>query len=160
MRACLAIMFIIGSGLLVPSCNKTTDLPPPVATSTATPPTTVRVVAIGLHNHQGQVLLALFSSSDGFPGEPDKATRRLQSAIEGDQIEFVLEDVPAGWYAVSILHDENNNMKMESDFFGRPNEGYGFSQNARGRFGPPDFEDAAFYVTGKPLVLRIEMTYR
>jgi uncharacterized protein (DUF2141 family) len=142
----------------VVSCHKKTDLPRGGAIADA-PPTTVRVVVVGVESHNGRMLLALFSSADGFPDEPEKAERRLDAEIASDEIVFVLEKVPAGWYAVSILHDENDNNKMETDFYGRPKEGYGFSRNARGHFGPPDFEDAAFEVAGDPLTLRIELTY-
>ena len=51
----------------------------------------------------------------------------------------------AGHYAISVLHDENSNLK--ADFMlGMPREGFGFSRNAKVRFGPPKFSAASFPV--------------
>ncbi|MEK8015864.1 MAG: DUF2141 domain-containing protein [Candidatus Parabeggiatoa sp.] len=47
-------------------------------------------------------------------------------------------------YAIAAYHDANGNEKLDKNFFGIPKEGYGFSNNARGTFGPPSFEKAAF----------------
>jgi len=50
-------------------------------------------------------------------------------------------------YALAAYHDANNNGKLDTNFFGIPTEGYGCSNNARGTFGPPAFEDVAFQFT-------------
>lgn len=49
-----------------------------------------------------------------------------------------------GTYAIAILHDEDGDGDMDRDFFGFPQEGYGFSSGARPGLGPPSFDDAAF----------------
>jgi uncharacterized protein (DUF2141 family) len=41
-------------------------------------------------------------------------------------------------YAVAVYHDVNDNNKLDRNFFG-----YGFTNNARGHLGPPNFDDAA-----------------
>ncbi len=50
-------------------------------------------------------------------------------------------NVRPGKYAVSAFYDANNNTKLDKNFLGAPTEKYGFSNNARGTFGPPDFKD-------------------
>ena len=35
----------------------------------------------------------------------------------------------AGNYAVQVMHDENDNNKLDTNFLGIPSEGYGFSNN-------------------------------
>ncbi len=52
--------------------------------------------------------------------------------------------VPPGIYAAQAFQDENDNGKIDRSFFGLPTEAIGFSNNARMRFGPPSFNDAAF----------------
>jgi len=62
---------------------------------------------------------------------------------------FVMVDVPnvpAGTWAVLAYHDENSNKKLDTNFVGMPKEGYGFSNGAASRFGPPSFKDAAIPV--------------
>jgi uncharacterized protein (DUF2141 family) len=56
---------------------------------------------------------------------------------------LVFRHVPEGRYAVSIVHDQNGNGKLDT-FAGIPREGFGFSRNPPIRFGPPRFGDAQF----------------
>ena len=55
-------------------------------------------------------------------------------------------DVPAGTWAVLAYHDANGNKELDRNFVGMPTEGYGFSNGAKGRFGPPSFNEAAMTV--------------
>ena len=42
---------------------------------------------------------------------------------------------------------EDLNDKLSSNFFGVPNEPFGFSNNKFGMFGPPNFSDVSFKVS-------------
>ncbi len=53
----------------------------------------------------------------------------------------------AGTYAVSLIHDENGNGKLDTAL-GMPREGFGFSRNPAISFGPPKFKSASFAVNG------------
>lgn len=58
-------------------------------------------------------------------------------------------DIPAGTYAIAVYHDVNGDGKMNRvPFVNLPLEPYGFSNDARGQFGPPSFTDASFEVDG------------
>ena len=54
--------------------------------------------------------------------------------------------VPPGSWAVLAYQDENANGELDRNLIGIPSENYGFSRDARGRFGPPSFDDAAIDV--------------
>ena len=41
----------------------------------------------------------------------------------------VFTGVPAGTYAVAVFHAEHNETQMETGLFGKPKQGYGFSNN-------------------------------
>jgi uncharacterized protein (DUF2141 family) len=58
----------------------------------------------------------------------------------------VVKGVPAGTWAVLAWQDENGNNELDRNLIGIPKEPYGFSRDARGKFGPPSFEDAAIEV--------------
>ena len=58
----------------------------------------------------------------------------------------VVKGVPGGTWAVLAYQDENSNGELDRNLIGIPSENYGFSRDARGRFGPPGFEDAAIAV--------------
>lgn len=58
-------------------------------------------------------------------------------------------ELPTGVYAVGIFHDLNGDGALSKNFLGMPKEPFGFSNNARARFGPPSFEEAAISVKEK-----------
>ena len=95
-----------------------------------------------LRSDEGQVLVALFAGPDGFPSKQHAFAWRVVPARDAGAT-AVFGEVPAGPVAVAIVHDENGNGRLDTSFIGMPKEGYGFSRGARGRFGPPDFEDAS-----------------
>jgi uncharacterized protein (DUF2141 family) len=61
----------------------------------------------------------------------------------------------AATYAVIIYHDLNGNGEIDMRRFGRPREPYGFSTNARGRFGPPSFDEVSFVLPPAGMSLAI-----
>ncbi len=61
---------------------------------------------------------------------------------------IVIENLPAGDYAVQATYDENGNGKVDRALFGIPREGVGFSNDAPIRLGPPKWEEARFSVEG------------
>ena len=71
----------------------------------------------------------------------------------------IFDNAAPGKYAVSVFHDENSNGKMDTNFVGMPKEGVGASNNAKGHFGPPKFDAAAFHFSGGRLDLKITITY-
>jgi uncharacterized protein (DUF2141 family) len=114
----------------------------------------------GFRSDKGKALVGLFASKAGFPDKPEKALRRVEVAIKNRTAVAILRNVRPGTYAVGILHDEDGNRKMKTGTFGIPKEGYGASQDARGNFGPPSFDDADFQVrSGKRVTTRIKMAY-
>ncbi|GEA12408.1 DUF2141 domain-containing protein [Alteromonas sp. KUL49] len=54
-----------------------------------------------------------------------------------------------GEYALRYFHDENDNGQMETNMFGIPTEGYGFSNNAQPNFGPASYSQIKFVVAAE-----------
>ena len=54
--------------------------------------------------------------------------------------------VPAGTYAIRIFLDLNNNQKLDTNFFGKPAEPFGFSNNPMIRFKMPTLDKISFSV--------------
>lgn len=123
---------------------------PVVAQSPSTGTLTVRVT--GLASDAGRVQIAL-TDADGY--ENDEDLREAALPIENGRAQWTVKAVPFGTYAVQLYHDENGNGELDTNVFGVPQEAYGFSNNARGRFGPPDFEEAAFTLDADSLSLTI-----
>lgn len=90
---------------------------------------------------KGQLYLAVYNSPDGFMKE-DKAL--LKKIIPVNQSGAVQLDLPAmapGVYAFSAFHDVNGNGKLDKNLVGIPTEPYGFSNGARPKFRPPNWEE-------------------
>ncbi|CCG52245.1 Protein of unknown function [Flavobacterium indicum GPTSA100-9 = DSM 17447] len=95
----------------------------------------------GFENNKGQVVVGLCNSEKTFLkvfvyGKTQK--------IENKKAIIVFDNIPVGEYAVCIFHDENLNNKLDSNFFKIPTEDFGFSNNVRGYFGPPEYKEAKF----------------
>jgi uncharacterized protein (DUF2141 family) len=123
------------------------------------PKNLIRVEIDGLRNDKGQVLCAIYLSADGFPKRADKALAHANSPISHAHAVCEFPDLNAGTYAISLFHDENSNGKLDTNFMGIPREGVGASNNAKGHFGPPKFDAAAFRFSGGRLELKITVNY-
>lgn len=102
------------------------------------------VVVTGMEADEGSVRIALFDDPRGFTDEPISATvvRPVQGVAE-----WTVRVAP-GNYAVAAIHDEDDDGSLDTNLLGMPSERYGFSNGARGMFGPPSFDDASFPVEG------------
>ncbi len=107
---------------------------------------------------KGKVGVAVFNTAKGFPNIP-ASFKRVRVDIDGTTATAVIDDLEPGTYAVAATHDENNNDKMETNFLGIPKEGYGFSNDARGRLGAPSFNAAKFNLNDASQTVTIKMGY-
>jgi uncharacterized protein (DUF2141 family) len=55
--------------------------------------------------------------------------------------------LPPGEYAVVVVHDENDNGKLDTGFLGFGGESYAYSNDAKPLFGRPGFDEVKFAVT-------------
>jgi uncharacterized protein (DUF2141 family) len=68
-------------------------------------------------------------------------------------------DIPPGTYALAVIHDENMNGKLDTNWLGVPREGYGFSNDVKGLLSAPEFSAASFQYDGQNLELTISLHY-
>lgn len=97
-----------------------------------------------IKHNKGSLFVALYNKEGSF----------LKKQFKGEIVEIknqkaivVFENIPEGTYAISSFHDENDNKKMDTNFFGIPKEPIGISNNAKGFMGPPKYKDAKFQLT-------------
>lgn len=108
----------------------------------------------GLKETKGEVRIAVFNSEDTYTREPIYA---VVLPVEGNLIEWEVPDLPFGEYAIAVYHDKNKNGKLDTNLLGIPKENYGFSNNARGRFGPASWKEAKFIIQEKSTIHKIEI---
>lgn len=112
-----------------------------------------------LKNEKGVVQVLLFKTAKGFPDTSQQAVRQATLAILSNKVQGVFTDLPYGTYALSCIHDENQNQKLDTNFLGYPLEGFGASKNPTTRWRKPHFEEASFHLEKKELNLNIRMKY-
>ena len=120
----------------------------------------VNITLTALRSSEGRARLLLFANSEGFPDQPARAVDRAVMTIEGGTASAVLHGLAPGDYAITVIHDENDNEQLDRGWFGIPKEGIGFSNNPKIRRGPPSFAEAAFVVkAGEVTQQRVRVVY-
>ncbi len=147
-----------GRGVAVGAVLMLASLPAIVFAQPSCPGIHVRILDI--RNSTGTVACALFESPEGFPTEfLQSATNITMIAIRDTQARCNFLDVPPGTYALAVIHDENMDGKLATNWLGIPTEGYGFSSGATASMSAPSFEDASFSYDGHNLDLTITLNY-
>lgn len=118
---------------------------------------TIIINFVGLKSDKGNVKVALANSKLNYKDHKNPFIG-LSVDVNNYKAYAIIEDVPLGSYAVKAFHDEDSNDDLNTNFLGIPVEDYGFSNNARGVFGPPSWEAAKFELNGD--TLRIEVTIK
>jgi len=120
----------------------------------------IHVKILNIRNSTGGVACALFESPVGFPTEfLHSATNIMIIKVRDTQARCDFEDIPPGTYSLAVIHDENMNGKLDTNWLGVPTEGYGFSNDAKALLGAPSFSAASFPYDGRNLDLTISLHY-
>jgi len=120
----------------------------------------MHVKILNIRNSIGTVACALFESPAGFPIEfLHYATNIMVIKIRDTQARCDFLDIPPGTYALAVIHDENMNGKLDTNWLGVPREGYGFSNDVKGLLSAPSFSAAGFQYDGQNLELTISLHY-
>lgn len=115
------------------------------------------VVVSNLDNREGVLFMGWYKSASNFARleEPDITKKITVSAQRETAIVF--DNLASGGYAISVFFDENGNGKLDTNFFGKPKEKYGFSNNILPAMRAATFEEARFVILNKPETIRIRL---
>jgi uncharacterized protein (DUF2141 family) len=96
-------------------------------------------------SNKGICLIGLYNNAASFGGKGEPV-RYQHATIANNVVEAWFENVPAGTYAISVIHDANGNKKFDKNFIGIPSEGYGASGNKLPFAAAPKFDANKFLV--------------
>ena len=99
------------------------------------------VEIINLESNKGVVMVDLMDKHE-------KTVMGNICKIADNKCTIVFKDLRNDQYAIRYFHDENRNEKLDTNVLGIPKEGFGFSNDAFGKFGPKDFNEWLFEVSG------------
>ena len=113
---------------------------------------TITLMIEGVDDPVGEIRIAIFDSENRYLENPS-----LADVVPASQtkIEWQIKNLAYGQYAIAVYHDKNKNGELDTNMLGIPLEDYGFSNNARGRFGPASWSQAKFTVNERTAVHRI-----
>lgn len=112
----------------------------------------------GIRSDAGTIRLALHDGPDGFPSKREPVAVQAVLISQGKAV-AVFAGLKPGSYAINFYHDENGDEKLDKNILGMPTEGYGFTNDARGSFGPPDFTAAEVNVNGADVQQSVTVAY-
>ncbi len=101
----------------------------------------LRVEITNADESKGVVYFALYDSAQAYEERVSHARAVSQKGTERPSAVFT--DLPPGYYAVTVFQDTNGNSTFDTNMLGLPTEPYGFSRNAVGNMGRPDFSATA-----------------
>jgi len=100
---------------------------------------TLTIHVIDLNSNNGSVVLELCNSNN-------IVVKGVNNEINEYRSKITIEELPTGQYSFRYFHDINKNERLDTRFRIIPKEGFGFSNNANGKFGPPDHEETLFWI--------------
>jgi len=97
----------------------------------------------GYKHLNGTVFIALYNSEENYLNI-EKASYKAIFQPKALTETYTFHHLPDSVYAATLFYDENANAKLDTNVFGVPKEKNGFSNNAKGIFGPAKFDKAKF----------------
>jgi uncharacterized protein (DUF2141 family) len=131
----------------------------------------LRITIQGIRSLSGTVLVGLYdsessfdraialSSKEGFLNDSMRVGGTALRANPDATASAVFTGLRPGTYAVILFHDENENGRLDTNFWGVPIEPYGFSNDAQGSLGPPSFKKAAFTIAAEDKSIDVNLVY-
>ena len=146
-RAAVALAAVLGVGMI-----SAPGMAEPAGTA-------VTVQVINMRNTDGVVRACMTRDQARFPRCQGSSQGYSVVVPAGQARTLRFANVAPGTYAIALLHDENDNGRADRALGMMPKEGFGFSNDAPVRMGPPTFDDASITVGNAPVRQTIHMRY-
>ncbi|HEX8469827.1 MAG TPA: DUF2141 domain-containing protein [Brevundimonas sp.] len=139
-----------GSAALSPVTSQPATSSRPIVPPTQTRPArgtqTSLLVEVQTTQTTGQIAVAIYRDPESFR-RSQNPVRTLMLERKGAVTSAFVVGLPPGRYVIAAFQDTDGDGKLSKGNFGIPREPFGFSNNARARFGLPGFDAAAFELT-------------
>jgi uncharacterized protein (DUF2141 family) len=119
----------------------------------------VVVYVSNIKNSRGNVKAALFKGVESYESKKATPVAKARAFIQNGKAVITFKDIPYGEYTVKVFHDENDDVKVNTNWMGIPTEGFGISNNAIGTFGPQSYDKAKFFLKQSSVNQYIRLKY-
>ena len=103
------------------------------------------VTLTNIENTTGTIRLGVFAGEEDY--ENGGGVTGANVSVDASTETVTIAGLTPGTYAIKLYHDVDDDGEMDTNPFGMPTEPFGFSNDARGRFGPAKWADAKFDLT-------------
>ena len=110
-----------------------------------------------IKHNQGKLYVQIFKGEQNY--KQGKAYNYTIVKAEEGNITITFNDLEVGDYAIRYFHDENDNGDLDTNFFGFPTEGYGFSNTVKVKYGPPSYKEMSFQLAEQPVKAHSTVNY-
>lgn len=111
---------------------------------------TLQIKITSIEEGSGTLYIAILNAPDNWlkSDASTKPFRDMTQAVSStEDVLLTIENLPPGQYAISVFQDLDGDAELDTNIVGFPKEPFGFSA-PMGKFGPPDFEEAAIDLPG------------
>ena len=113
------------------------------------------VAVDGIEKPEGKVMVTVFDSINFLKQPVYFGMVNIEKGQE--EVTVAIDNIAAGKYAVVVFHDENDNNTLDAGAYGIPLEKFGFSNNAKGKMGPPEFRDCMIIIEDEDTEINITL---
>lgn len=113
----------------------------------------LEVNVTNIKSNEGSIRVGLYKCKENFL---QKTYKSISAKANEKGVKVTFSNLEPGEYGISLYHDRDDNKKLNT-FFRIPTEPYGVSNNARGKFGPPQWENVRFMITNEMTVQNINL---
>lgn len=119
-----------------------------VAQNSSSQTYTLTIVVEGMDSTVGNLGVLVFNNEKGWPEDRTAAYKDVSVPAEKGIQTMKIPDLPPGNYAVALIHDVNQNHKLEKNWIGQPKEQWGLSNNPHATIKAPPMSKALFEFKG------------
>lgn len=112
-----------------------------------------------IESDSGEIYVQIFKGMENYQNNVAE-DQTILAAKKGTN-QLIFNNLTSGEYVVRLFHDQNNNQTFDQDINGIPMEGYAFSNEAMGMFGPPSYRDMVVIINDNNVTAntKAKMTY-
>jgi uncharacterized protein (DUF2141 family) len=108
---------------------------------------TLTITVEGMDSNQGNLGILIFNGPKGWAEDRQAALKDISVPAQQGTQKVTLQ-LPAGQYAIALIHDVNVNHKLDKNWIGMPKEQWGMSNNPHATIKAPPIEKAMFTLDG------------
>lgn len=112
-----------------------------------------------IRNNKGTLRLGFFKTEEEFDKEKPFKRMAISKEKMSNKSLVVAINIPEGTYGISVLDDENDNVKMDYNMIGIPKEGFALSNYYHGGFSKPKLSQFLITVAKGNVTINFKMRY-